>query len=133
MPTATVDKNGLADAALNYQFINATLNKIFLIGQGEISEKVYTFKLIQAKNDSEIGKAFSIFFVGITLFHDNLYTNILGINGNPFNAKFFVKDNSLYYQVNSLGGYLFAYGSNVKITETQLPEDAKEVKIVQVS
>ena len=131
IPEATSNKRGFANAALNYQFLDATLNRTLLIGRLNDANATYTFKLIQATNSPDIKESFSVFIVGIT-FIDRLYSGVISINGNPFDAHFFIKDDCLYYKVNLIGGYLFVYGSNVKIIETQLPEDAEEVKITPV-
>ena len=131
IPEATSNKRGFANAALNYQSLNATLNRTLLIGKLNDESSAYTFKLIQATNSVDIKKSFSVFIVGIT-FIDRLYSSVISINGNPFDAHFFIKDGCLYYKVNRIGGYLFVYGSNVKIIETQLPEDAEEVEITPV-
>ena len=131
IPEATSNKRGFANAALNYQFLDATLNRTLLIGKLNDESAAYTFKLIQAQNAPGIKNSFSVFIVGITLM-DRLYSSVISINGNPFDAHFFIKDGCLYYKVNLIGGYLFVYGSNVKIIETQLPEDAEEVEITPV-
>ena len=131
IPEATSNKRGFANAALNYQYFNATLNRTFLIGKFNDPSVAYTFKLIQAQNASGIKESFSVFIVGIT-FIDRLYSSVISINGNPFDAHFFIKDDCLYYKVNLIGGYLFVYGSNVKIINTQLPEGAEEVEITPV-
>ena len=67
------------------------------------------------------------------IFYTRIGTNVavrIFSNGlSTSDIKFFKSGTCLYYQVNSVGGYAFFLGANVKVSETTLPEDAVEILI----
>ena len=133
MPVASYNKNGFANKLLNIQSINATLNKTFFIADitNTRDREASFLGVIQISNSSEItsGKMSFIHIGYVNLSNKIFAYGIKEKTGNPFNFKFYTQGAKLYYQVNSIGGFAFFLGANVKVSETTLPEDAVEILI----
>ena len=68
--------------------------------------------------------------IGYTKNEDAIHAYGISAKGdNQFSIKFYTQGQRLYYQVNSIGGYVYFIGANVDVSVVTLPEGAVEVTI----
>lgn len=132
MPMVSYNKRGFANICFNIQKIAATGNKTFIFGDaGNIGNTNVSFMQIKrALSSMNFNKdGFITFDVFYTKKNTEIGARIFSNGLSISDVKFFKSGFCIYYQVNSVGGYAFFIGANVKVSEVVLPEDAVEIQI----
>lgn len=132
MPTVSYNKKGFADKYFNVQKIAATGGKTFMIIDAKsVGETDVSFMQVKRALSSRLFSqdGFITFDVFYTRTGTSVAARIFSNNLNTNDIKFFKSGTCLYYQVNSVGGYAFFLGANIKISEAALPNDAIETPI----